>query len=445
MWAYDSPPLLPDDTTLLLINSYLFLKDGSNDNLLRNEAAKSDDTTRNSNITVHAIGDVVLDGNGQNQTRVDAQQFQDNCGLRFYKVDGLKVVGKPTIRNPQAWGSVTEDATDITFDVKREQTNAGANRDGIDFIGPIDDLDITYSGTCDDDAIGIFAGSGWDNIIGTGGDITDVRIETGRVGTVSGAYRPVRIAAQNGGQVDNVVVDGVTITSDVAQIVSFGPNTFNGGTPPSVGDISNITIRGLRESGTNQASVLVRFNTPVVDCSIEDVRSHGTNGANIAFQVNGYTVNDLTLNGVVYSDAVSGVSANLVRTESGSVVDGLTVTNATLDNTGGGRYLLSLAGDTHDNVRVSDFEIVNADGVVSVSGTLNGEIMDGTWEVATQFTNTAPVGLRAGGDLDPMDVRDLGNVKGSRAYHDGSGTNTEGPAFNDGAGWESLVDNTAIS
>jgi hypothetical protein len=45
----------------------------------------------------------------------------------------------------------------------------------------------------------------------------------------------------------------------------------------------------------------------------------------------------------------------------------------------------------------------------------------------------------------PRDVRNGGSTEGNRGYHDGSGSNTVGPAFYGGSGWVSLVDGTSIT
>lgn len=46
----------------------------------------------------------------------------------------------------------------------------------------------------------------------------------------------------------------------------------------------------------------------------------------------------------------------------------------------------------------------------------------------------------------PTDVLSLSDPsQGEQAYHDGSGGNTEGPAFYDGSAWTSTVDGSTIS
>ncbi|MEF8825817.1 MAG: hypothetical protein V5A34_05635 [Halapricum sp.] len=46
----------------------------------------------------------------------------------------------------------------------------------------------------------------------------------------------------------------------------------------------------------------------------------------------------------------------------------------------------------------------------------------------------------------PQDVRAISNpTAGDESYHDGSGTNTEGPAFYNGSDWISTVDGSTIA
>lgn len=47
--------------------------------------------------------------------------------------------------------------------------------------------------------------------------------------------------------------------------------------------------------------------------------------------------------------------------------------------------------------------------------------------------------------MDPVDIRTVTGVRGRKGYHDGSGTNTEGPAHHDGDNWISTVDGSTIS
>jgi len=67
--------------------------------------------------------------------------------------------------------------------------------------------------------------------------------------------------------------------------------------------------------------------------------------------------------------------------------------------------------------------------------------VDGGFFARSEFTfNTFPA------NYTPQDVRNVSSPsRGDTAYHDGSGSNTEGPAHYDGTDWISTVDGSTIA
>lgn len=76
--------------------------------------------------------------------------------------------------------------------------------------------------------------------------------------------------------------------------------------------------------------------------------------------------------------------------------------------------------------------------------TIKGNIVFGA-NTSRYDISEVPATLRDNDPEVPYDVRNLAAMEGNEGYHDGSGSNTVGPAFYDGSAGVSLVDGSSIS
>lgn len=413
VWAMDSPPLLPDGTVLLLVNCYLFLKDGSDDNMLRNEAAYSGDSTRNSHIEVRGIGRAVLDGNAANQNRVDADAFADNNAILFYKVDDV-TISNIEIKEPNAWGWQLEDVTDVDCeDIDVDAPETTANQGALDVLGPASNVNLKdIDGVWGDSVIELGTGPGGDCILGSGGEIEDVTISNVS-GDVIGDHQFILLLPDGSFDLHDVTIE------DIKQNAVGGSE-----------DSPAVLLGGF--GGFSNAASQLR------DVTIRDI--HQTEGKAVEIDTN---AENITVTDVTVTDS------DMVHVSGSWTVNGLSITDWTINNPSQNNFVFGNDGTVND-FRLTDGVVQSVNTVISMtSGTAaNGIVGDLQVSSSTEgliFPTSNTAGLKLVGGLSPLDVRNFPNIETSQAYHDGSGTNTAGPAYNDGSGWTSLVDGTAIS
>lgn len=117
-------------------------------------------------------------------------------------------------------------------------------------------------------------------------------------------------------------------------------------------------------------------------------------------------------------------------------------TGILIRNENTGQVVLTTSTGNNTLLKLAGYEIARAgSGVVTISNG-NDEIRIGE-DLSIQGN-----ALRSAGrvEYNPVDVRNISSpAQGWVAYHDGSGTNTEGLAAFDGSNWVSQVDGSTIS
>lgn len=405
-WKIVDTPEIPSNTTLLLANCYLFVADGADDSILRNRAAENGGFDEN--ISIVGLGNAVLDGNKDNQTIFDRESgpAERNIGIRFWHINDLEIRGL-TLRNTAGWGIKVEDGKEWHIENIRVDQNGGPNQDGVHLIGPCDDATVTdIRGTSGDDMVAVNADDPDNFNEGDGGYVDLVNISNIR-GRTQGDYSMVRIWGST--------------TSDY--------------------EVRNINASHISYTGYGEA-VRLGFRDQVPDSlfgvSVSDVTVRRGADA-VAVQADS---SQLSLSSLTTIDGGSAVYIN-----SGVTVDDLSVTDVSHDS---GDALLYVGNDTTVNrLRFSDTNSLSESPVItreSNESTVSGVVRD--VQIRSTESDFQPFdvdAIRFDGGIPVLDVRDLPNVRGSEAFHDGSGSGPIGPAFNSGKGWQSLVDNSSIT
>jgi hypothetical protein len=461
-WELSSAVTLPDNTDLVVAGAYLFLSDGADDNIARND----DLSAGNVRLAVVGGGNAILDGNASNQTTLSSDRRR-NQGLRFHNVTGLQLTNV-TIRNTASWGIKVENYDGLnTEGLHFEQDGSKPNQDGLHLVGPsAGETTIgTVSGGAKDDLVAV---CGYDDADtsqtdGSGGDIEHVSVEgvLSKGNTTGGG---VRVYTAGGSKVSHITVGEVVGTSPSNQpLVRVGSTTM--GAQPSPSDLRNITFESVTAEGVGDEGSVATLESPC-----EAVRYGEVNCRDGFKQVflskDAYTYNDIVLGGgvaklgsgkrvldfrgtfdglTVEGWVFSGGADRNIYQDSNSSISDLTIRDCEMDPAGVAGEFAVLQGQVNE-IAVSDIHITDCYNVFDFSDA-SGVIRD--VELPNGAGNAVykniPSGIRFGGNVPPTDVRAFGNVQASRAYHDGSGSNTAGPAFNDGSGWVSTVDGSTIS
>lgn len=410
-----SSSLVVPDYTVLENRSYVFLDDGADDNLIRNNISDGD---RETEITINNKG--VLDGNAANQTTFDRDTDSDvvkNLGLRFFEVDRLTIRNDGgLIRNINGWAIRPEacntvEASGLVFDQDTGQTN----QDGIHLLGPTDEVTINgVHGVTQDDSV-VIAGQDPDEFMeGSGGEISDVTVDNITV-NATGLERPIKILGDDGSPVEGVTLSNISVTTALSDgIVKIGPAIDTNSTV-STESVRDITINGIRGTKTDIQTgkqALVLIDTDCSNVVIDGGVSRG--GFNQALSVTtSSTVDGLTFKGVTIdaNDENTGTMLDIQGTVNDGDVDNITVQQS--------KYVFSVGGAF--NGRVGSLSVDSVGG--TIYNVLGGSI---------EFSTGAP----------PTDATKLPTVEGSEIYHTGAGT--VGPAHSDGTDWISTVDGSTL-
>jgi hypothetical protein len=195
-------------------------------------------------------------------------------------------------------------------------------------------------------------------------------------------------------------------------------------------EVSNVVVR----------DAIFRFASTLQNLSLSDITIRNED---IKFQEGDFE--SISLENV----SNRGDSNHVVHVQSGATMDGFRIDGMQQNGLFGSDDATTLRIDgTVNNLTTTGFEIESAGTVFDFQGSVNGTVAGpfeyDSGDVSTVYGSMSDAKLSEG--MPPLDVRTLANKERSRAYHDGSGTdNTEGPAFNSGSGWTSLVDGTTIS
>jgi len=362
-------------------------------------------------------------------------------GFRFYQVDGLVIDG-PSIKNQSAWGIKIEDAVEprvrnTDFDADGSQPN----QDGVHVLGPCDNPVVRdIYGVTEDDSVMFGALSSDDVQDGGGGDITKIDVQDVHT-SVKSNTNALKLLVGDGFQIEGVSANEISLTDspNAQEVVQLGPGGFPDTAPSNV-DLKDVTLSNVY-SDTDDVN-LVNIKSACQNVSLVDSTWSSTSNA-VPMSVENSCA-DLSVKNCSFGviNKVVDVPDNRTPTVDGVTIEGVNVGD---ENSVSEGVIGSFeSGVTINNAYISDVAVRNANFVISNGGDMSGTIANiDTTNVGT-FFNVDPTGtLKANGGLPPIDVTLLANVRGSVAYNDGS-TGTEGPAYNDGAGWTSLVDGTAI-
>lgn len=323
-WELHAAIELPSYTTLLLEGCYLFLSDGTLDNLLRN----ADFEDGNEHVTVAADG-AILDGNAENQGVEPGtyDNFAEQLGIRMFNVDHVALYGY-TVRNTAAWSHKIENVTHLTVhDVNLRQTAGWGNMDGVKVVGPAERFSVyNIYGRALDDLVSpsATASDPPGELDGEGGDIRSGTFAN-CVASADG-YALLRLMAGDGYTLENITAVNL-VGHDVDDLVRVGWDGVE--TVPSADELTDITISNVRAYDVSDK--LVDFETDCSNIHFHNLQSVGGNpDAGIGITEN-ITAENLRITNMYFrtDDNASGSGVWIdTGTVTGLHIDGLYVAGA---------------------------------------------------------------------------------------------------------------------
>lgn len=277
-WILKNSIKLPSNTTLLLKDCYIFLKDNAKDNLITNQDHKNG----NENINIIGIGNPVLDGNGSNQGRkgrFDRHSYM--FGIYFNKVKNISIknikIGPTT-----AYGISIEDVENAEIsDIYLNQDGKQPNQDGVNVSGPAKNIVIkNIYGNSGDDSVAIGAllkvkdeENIWRTFFheGEGGDIENVTIQNVRTRVLESGNN-IRLLCGDGRKLRNVRINGVYSLpeSKADSLIVFGnAKTYTKKFPKSE-DFTDIYISCIHAFKKNKKS-LIWIDSPVGNLHFSEI------------------------------------------------------------------------------------------------------------------------------------------------------------------------------
>lgn len=466
-WLLQSALEIPDRTTLEFRDSYLFLDDNTDENLVRNAAAPSADAARNSDI--HILGDhsTLLDGNATGQNRSpapDKSQTEpgalEHFGIFLHKVDRCRIGGFQ-IGRTGGWGVAVQDFTDCAMEnLNFRQDAAVWNQDGCSFIGPGTRGLITgITGQFGDDFATVYCTADWLNDgVGSGGDVSNVVITDSTVSPAPEAtLEPgVRLQTGKGTSLSDVVISNVALDSGHIKLVNENdPASFNDLQHVSISDVTSAgAVGGLEIGGPVQdvsmsnvhvwdsTDVFVSVNwdvgtseparvrnLTVENCTVE------SDGALFYTGPDGGNLTDVTFHDVSYS-TVSGGDGNGARLlfyNSHGARD-VTLVNMRIDGDPVSEGLYVDSDFTLENVFANNLHFTNVKDAVSIqsaairppvrfSNVTAGPHSGETYNVAPSGVVTDGLGTEsANADTPTVDTWSTGDVVAFTDTGDGSGS-----------------------
>ena len=452
IWAANNPIEIPSNTILKLQNATIARVDDTDDsqdaNILRNK--QFDQASRDENIAVLGEGQATLFGNAGNMGRGSSEGPKpEYVGLRFYEVDELVIDGV-VVKETEAWGIKPEDVTDLRCSNIRFEQQNGRNQDGIHLVGPVTHFAIkTIRGETEDDAIAFSNENDSVTVEGSDSDIGNIvngTVHDISVKSFAGGKSDVKFVVGDHGIIANIAISNVVCRSSNG--IHWADNVVGGSNGPNSCrniSITNLSLKGSDFTSSGKVVTGCRFQAPCRDVHISDVSVEGDSVEHL------FLFNEAEQNRVTIEDVTGEVAPlDLVEIQDSATINDLTLKDITLDyyDAGFSRDRLGLdifANATVNNLVVDGLKITGAlTTAVKVANSSTGVLRDiDIGAASTKLNGTGS--LRLAGDSTPVDVRNFSNVENSQGYHDGSGSNTAGPATNDGSGWTSLVDGTTIS
>ena len=300
--------LIPSGITLILENCHLRMKDGTFDNMFRNQGARDDGTgtreMRDYDIHIIGRGRAILDGgeyNGLSETvakEPGRPLMTVNNVIHFSNVERFSVEGLH-IRNMRWWAlcfhycakgilrdldfladctRITEDGTRVEGLLKEKYAQTYVkNADGIDLrVGCHDFLIENITGFTEDDTVALTAlpMGRIAKCFGVKGESPDIRNVMIRNVCSASFCANVRLLNQGGAKLYNILIDGVFDTS------ADSPCLDRGGTGVRIGDLHlygdrhstkdetfNITVRNVY----SRAQRAMRICGQMTNCTFENI------------------------------------------------------------------------------------------------------------------------------------------------------------------------------
>jgi hypothetical protein len=294
VWELGQHLVIPSHTTVVFDSCYVFLADGTDDNLLRNEAVNQGG--RDSRIGIVGRGDPILDGNATNQTTYvrDASNTDArlNLGLRFVSLDYAKIEGL-TWRRTNCWAQKIEDANNVSItDIEYQQDASTPNQDGLDIVGPAKEIIIdNHRGSTGDDMIAVApneptaiqeAGSGVVEVVGisniTQGDSPDTGHAVRLYAHTNETHPMSKIVVDN--VVGNFARAGVAVgfskTSDPDYLRGISISNVSGrGGVNFLDSCRNITISNIESDYKHsRSSIHQNANTTITGLEVSNISQH---------------------------------------------------------------------------------------------------------------------------------------------------------------------------
>ncbi|WP_135363444.1 glycoside hydrolase family protein [Halosimplex halophilum] len=287
-WELTQHLSIPSYTYVVFENCYIFLADGTDDNLVRNADFQNGDQ-----YIVIEYQNAVFDGNNLNQTEI-ARSTSDalvNLGFRFYNVDNLHMHGRGIVRNTNAWGGKIEGVTESSASgITWWQNGETDNMDGIKVLGPADNVTIRdFDGRTGDD---MTSANDYDEHLmdGSGGPVRNVTFENiRRRSSQDGSGNAVRVWQYGNSIVEDITIgtvmhkDGLQGSAAVSLGFGLGASSFK--------DFSNITVENVVSNNERGVTIM----QPVRNVTIDNiVTKNGENPVNVAAELHGSSISNVS-------------------------------------------------------------------------------------------------------------------------------------------------------
>lgn len=340
-WLIDSAVLLPENTTLYLMNCRIKLSDKSRDNWIRsaNCIVGNPEVRELSNIHIIGEGSAVLEGAdhpratgdggkvlgvrtyGTDAGKKDCKQTGDwrNIGILLAKVKNFSIRNISLI-NSHAWAISLEfcekgvirdlhfeSQEDVIIDGKTEKIR---NRDGLDLRKGCRDISIeNITGYTGDDLIavtaigkrvrksGILKSTEFYGSSAEPGatDTFNISIRNVR-GYCSGGHHIIRLLNNRGPKLRNIQISNLMDTSpdgvQAKAAIKIGDQAYGGSSP--LGDTSDIQITNVHSKAKNA----VLLGGSLKNSMISNVFSHDPTNAAVVLQVDTVKTEGLFLNNI---------------------------------------------------------------------------------------------------------------------------------------------------
>jgi len=443
----NAPIRVPSNRVLTLHEADVNLIPGSNCNVVQNYHQNA---TGNENITLQGIGRAIING-GNSTTQTSASAY-NSIGVTWTHVTNLTVrnVKIGPCRGPVMVLQGVINGKISGIEVAQDRT--GNNQDGIDIGAACDGVDIRdITGITGDDAFSLFsqktagfAHSLYKAATGVPGTknvtISNVSLNVG--------INPVRLQAGDGLTLTGVRISNFRNTNPATSlyaVLMFGSVAYVT-TPPSMGDMTDITLSGYHGPG----NVIIGAGSNFSYVSVSDVTLTGPWKTFIGTEQSGTnyaaTTEHISFDNITASDATG--TPTVVNTPSGQSHSAMTLTNLKLRRIGN---LLNNAGTISGlfingvHIRSITGQLIRSSAVET--GQIDNVFIQGSSSSAYYLVNAAR--LRFGpsmpfvrsGDITP-DATTKGSIITCAAGKDPTGASsaTGGQYVANGATWVKTAD-----